>query len=327
MLHGLHWKCTSLHSAMSVLLSADGLLADARGQAFRHLCAALGHDFEGLATAARRARKQGVIDARWCKRLVRLDEAFSLVRHLSAQRVTAFVSDLEAALVKNKDLPIGDTKSAGDIDMVPSSAPATSQGAPTSAPPSSAAATSPGAPTSPPPSSAAATSTSAPLFAPPSASFSSWLAQARAVKAPSVLVPTAPSMSATACSAPASSVNVDYWRRIEAIFRDKDPDMLKCMPKLIRNCESKGAAPADLHRTICEKYDVDPNLAQATSASGPSALASGPSSTSPPSSAIAPAIGDSIEELEAAFARDTAPILTRLDLRYDASEGDRKRQF
>ena len=84
--------------------SVEGLLAEARGKAFRRLCRAMNRDFEGLATAARRARKQGLLDNAWCRRLTRLDEAYSLVRHLNQQRICTFVGDLDNFL--GKQLPL-----------------------------------------------------------------------------------------------------------------------------------------------------------------------------------------------------------------------------
>ena len=73
-------------------------MADVRGKAFRRLCAVLGRDYEGLASAARFARKAGVINTAWCRRLTRLDEAYAIVRHLSLQRSDRFVSELESFL-------------------------------------------------------------------------------------------------------------------------------------------------------------------------------------------------------------------------------------
>ena len=78
--------------------SVEALLEEVRGAAVRRLCAALDQDFEGLAVAARMARKQGIIDGKWCKKLVRLDDAFSFARRLSQQRTHNIFSDLECMI-------------------------------------------------------------------------------------------------------------------------------------------------------------------------------------------------------------------------------------
>ena len=78
---------------------AEGLLAEVRGSAFRALCRATGLDADGLAVVARKARKLGIISPRTAKKLVRIDEAFSLVRHLSGPRADRFDAALRAELL------------------------------------------------------------------------------------------------------------------------------------------------------------------------------------------------------------------------------------
>ena len=79
-------------------LSAEGLLAEARGAAFRRLSAAIGAETQGLAVAARLAKRDGFIGAKLAKQLVKLDEAFSLLRHTSQQRTDRFLCELDAQL-------------------------------------------------------------------------------------------------------------------------------------------------------------------------------------------------------------------------------------
>ena len=84
---------------------AEGLLAAVRGSTFRALCAATAQDADGLAVVARRARRLGLITPRTAKKLVRIDEAFCLVRHLSGPRVASFDAELRAELSAHRSAP------------------------------------------------------------------------------------------------------------------------------------------------------------------------------------------------------------------------------
>ena len=54
-----------------------GLLAEAHGACLRLLADSLPMEVDGLAVAARKGRQAGVIDAKLCKRLERLDTTFA----------------------------------------------------------------------------------------------------------------------------------------------------------------------------------------------------------------------------------------------------------
>ncbi len=62
----------------------DGLLGQLHGRCFRILVAALGADHQGISTAARHARRQGLASKEISKQVVRLDVAFEVGRQLNA---------------------------------------------------------------------------------------------------------------------------------------------------------------------------------------------------------------------------------------------------
>ena len=76
-------------------LDTTSLLASAHGKCLRILTGVLKEDFVGLSAAARAARRQHVICNRTSKRIVRLDEAFAVARHLTMMRVDKFVDELK----------------------------------------------------------------------------------------------------------------------------------------------------------------------------------------------------------------------------------------
>ena len=79
-----------------------GLLAETSGQRFRMLCGFMGFDGEGLAVVARRATKKRLIINRMCKRLMRLDTAAAVARHLNRPRAQTFVESLALMLQVDK---------------------------------------------------------------------------------------------------------------------------------------------------------------------------------------------------------------------------------
>lgn len=95
--------------------SAESLLMEIRSFSYRHLSCILGQPQEGLAVAARKARKAGIIDSKWCKRLVRIDDAFSVVRHLSRPKIEETKKLLKAMVcVPTESCMPGDGMKAND---------------------------------------------------------------------------------------------------------------------------------------------------------------------------------------------------------------------
>ena len=83
-------------------LGVVGLLADAHHAALCRLASLTGDDFTGLAVAARVCRRKQVISTTKTRKLERVDVAMHVVRHLTAQRVTSFLSDLDHELQVNR---------------------------------------------------------------------------------------------------------------------------------------------------------------------------------------------------------------------------------
>ena len=80
---------------------AAALLMGLHGVVLRRLCEEARCHFEGLSVAARRLHMDGRIDGSMKKKLMQLDTAVSLVRHVSAPSCGAFVEKLELQLNRN----------------------------------------------------------------------------------------------------------------------------------------------------------------------------------------------------------------------------------
>ena len=76
------------------------LVASLQGHCLRRLCLATGESSEGLAIAARRARRAGFLDAAMCKRMERIDVAAAIVRHINLPKVQGFKDQLDQALAQ-----------------------------------------------------------------------------------------------------------------------------------------------------------------------------------------------------------------------------------
>ena len=88
---------------MTIPTTVEGLVAEARGLAFRRVTDALGEDHEGLSKAARRARQKGILPNLWARKLIKLDEAFAVIRHLTSQRASRFDEDLAQELENKQE--------------------------------------------------------------------------------------------------------------------------------------------------------------------------------------------------------------------------------
>ena len=104
--------------------TATMMLAELHGSCFRRLCAALGRHHEGLAVAARHARRQRLLPGPICKKLERVDVAFALVRHLTTVKVNDFLSDLDDLLV-HAELVVEVNHTVLDDELVLEDAPPT----------------------------------------------------------------------------------------------------------------------------------------------------------------------------------------------------------
>ena len=79
-------------------LSAPQLILGLHGDALRSLSDAMGVHPQGLGAIARAALRGKRISGRTCKRLTRLDDAFAVVRHITASYASGFLAELSAEL-------------------------------------------------------------------------------------------------------------------------------------------------------------------------------------------------------------------------------------
>ena len=76
----------------------EALLVFVRGEALRAVCKSTGRHFNGLAQAARSARALGAVSRRTEKKLMAIDTACALVRHISEPSVHTFLGKLRQEL-------------------------------------------------------------------------------------------------------------------------------------------------------------------------------------------------------------------------------------
>ena len=95
-------------------LSAQHLALDAHGCALRAVSDALGEHLQGLGVLARAARKSGLVSNRMSRRLVRLDEAYALLRHITSASVAALLRDLSLELKNCKGGTMATTQCSED---------------------------------------------------------------------------------------------------------------------------------------------------------------------------------------------------------------------
>ena len=78
-------------------VSASALVFGTHGECLRRLCDRIG-DYDGLAAAARAARRLGLISSTTAKRVERVDIAFAVVRHINSAKVAKFLRGLDHEL-------------------------------------------------------------------------------------------------------------------------------------------------------------------------------------------------------------------------------------
>ena len=69
----------------------SGLIATLRGRCLRLLTEALCQQYEGLAVAARSAKRRKVVSRRTCRKLERIDDAYAVSRHISGLRIRNYL--------------------------------------------------------------------------------------------------------------------------------------------------------------------------------------------------------------------------------------------
>ena len=74
------------------------------GHSLRRLVCSAGTDFKGLEQAARQCRRSGLISSRIAKKLLALDAAFNVLRHVNSVRAERLLAELDAEVhVKTPD--------------------------------------------------------------------------------------------------------------------------------------------------------------------------------------------------------------------------------
>ena len=79
---------------------AELLVYELHGALLRLTSQCAGYHFQGLSSAARHLKSHRRIDARLAKKLIRIDDAFNVVRHITSVSLTSFVDELTHVLDK-----------------------------------------------------------------------------------------------------------------------------------------------------------------------------------------------------------------------------------
>jgi hypothetical protein len=88
-------------------LGAAQLIFQLHGEVLRGVAAREGQHFQGLRSAAGYLRRRGRISNQSAKKLVRVDDAFAVVRHISEASVSAFLENLMDELHQSRDVAAG----------------------------------------------------------------------------------------------------------------------------------------------------------------------------------------------------------------------------
>ena len=81
------------------------LVADLHGMLLRLISERAGCHFQGLSSASRFLKSTGRINNATAKKLARIDNAYNVVRHITACSVENFVAELTKGFDSSQDLP------------------------------------------------------------------------------------------------------------------------------------------------------------------------------------------------------------------------------
>ena len=100
--YGTHLvRSTPLHLCFSFMFCNEdphACIAQLHGRCYRLLCAAMTKDPEGLSVAARWAKREGRIGHLQHTRMIKLDIAFAMGRHINSTKASRFVDELKSSL-------------------------------------------------------------------------------------------------------------------------------------------------------------------------------------------------------------------------------------
>ena len=94
--------------------SSELLILELHGRLLRTFAVEVGQHFQGLAQSARFLKRSGRISAATANKLLKLDSAFNLVRHITAISVCRFEADLVSELLNTSLKANSTVLSAGD---------------------------------------------------------------------------------------------------------------------------------------------------------------------------------------------------------------------
>jgi len=92
---------------------AEALIGALHGRALRALAGALDVHVQGLQQGARLCRRRGLLSNRLARKLLVIDHAFALSRHVTEQSVSQFLAELEGELTTSMEEP-------SDVNLMPS---------------------------------------------------------------------------------------------------------------------------------------------------------------------------------------------------------------
>ena len=85
---------------------AELLVLELHGALLRLISQCAGYHFQGPSSAARHLKSHGRIDTRTAKKLIRIDDAFNVVRHITSVSVISYVDELTRVLDRQVDMEI-----------------------------------------------------------------------------------------------------------------------------------------------------------------------------------------------------------------------------
>ena len=100
------------------------LVSGLLGHSLRRLVCSTGTDFKGLKQAARWCRRRGLISSRIAKKLIALDAAFNVLRHVNSVRAERLLAELDAEIYLKAPDPASYTSYADAATCAATAAPA-----------------------------------------------------------------------------------------------------------------------------------------------------------------------------------------------------------
>ena len=91
---GTAWSYDRCWHMFSSCPDGYSLVCGLHGHSLRRLVCSTGTDFKGLQQAARQCRRRGLISSRIAKKLIALEAAFNVLRHVNSVRAERLLAEL-----------------------------------------------------------------------------------------------------------------------------------------------------------------------------------------------------------------------------------------